>query len=177
MSDRHLCKAKRIDAGEWVEGYYFCMVHTDGRHAHHFIIPLGADLSLGTPIDKIQVEVNPTTLCYCTGLKEEVMSNNTVWENEIYRWDNPAYGRCTGIIRFGGYLQDGSGNEYAEIPCFGFYTEVVKVEPYPKSGMDEDDYPDYLRTISVLEMFERNSDVELLGNIFDNPELLKGGAE
>ncbi len=28
--DRHIYKAKRTDNGEWVEGFYFCMVHDDG---------------------------------------------------------------------------------------------------------------------------------------------------
>lgn len=55
MQDRYLFKAKRKDNGEWVEGFYFCMTHTDGRHTHHFIIPLGADLSLGTPVEKYRL--------------------------------------------------------------------------------------------------------------------------
>ena len=71
MQDRYLFKAKRKDNGEWVEGFYFCMTHTDGRHTHHFIIPLGADLSLGTPVEKIQVEVDQSTICQCTGLKDK----------------------------------------------------------------------------------------------------------
>lgn len=52
MENRHLCRGKRTDNGEWVEGFYFCMTHPNGRHTHHFIIPLGTDLSLGTPIEK-----------------------------------------------------------------------------------------------------------------------------
>lgn len=70
MSDRHLYKAKRKDNGEWVEGYYFCMGHNDGRHVHHFIIPLNADLSKGRAIDDIQVEVDPSTICQCAGVKD-----------------------------------------------------------------------------------------------------------
>jgi len=57
-----ISRAKRKDNKEWVEGYYFCMVHDDKRHEHHFIIPIGADLSKGTPIEKIQVEIDIETL-------------------------------------------------------------------------------------------------------------------
>ena len=63
ISTKMLCKAKRKDNGELVKGYYFCMHHNDGRkHIHHFLIPLETDLSIGTPIDKIQVEIDPDTI-------------------------------------------------------------------------------------------------------------------
>ncbi len=81
MENRHLCRGKRTDNGEWVEGFYFCMIHPDGRHTHHFIIPLGTDLSLGTPIEKIQVEVDPSTICRCTGLEDK--SGKLTWEKDI----------------------------------------------------------------------------------------------
>lgn len=173
MNDRYLYRAKRTDNGEWVEGFCFCMAHNDGIHIHHFIVPLGTVLSRDTPIGKIQVEVDPSTICQCSEIGKEVGINSPVWENEIYQWEDAAYGKCTGIIRYGKYLQDGSGNEYPEVNCYGFYAEVVKVEPYP--GLDISDYPDYLKTISVLEVFIRKSGVTLLGNIFDNPELLEVG--
>lgn len=58
-----ICKAQRKDNGEWIEGFYFCLHHNDGRtHLHHFIIPLEADLSRGTPLDQIQVEVVPESI-------------------------------------------------------------------------------------------------------------------
>ena len=83
MESRYLFRGKRTDNGEWVEGFYFCMTHPDGRHTHHFIIPLGADLSLGTPVEKIQVEVDPNTICQCTELKDE--NGKLIWENDIIK--------------------------------------------------------------------------------------------
>lgn len=81
MESRYLCRGKRIDNGEWVEGFYFCMIHPDGRHTHHFIIPLGTNLSLGTPIEKIQVEIDPSTICRCTGLEDK--NGKLIWEKDI----------------------------------------------------------------------------------------------
>lgn len=79
--DRYLFKAKRID-GEWVVGYYFCMKHNDERkHLHHFIIPLDIDLSKGRTIDQIQVEVDPSTICQCTGAHDK--NGELIWENDI----------------------------------------------------------------------------------------------
>ena len=58
IAQEMVCTAERADGKGKVEGYYFCMRHNDGRkHLHHFIMPIGADLSEGTPIDKIQVPV------------------------------------------------------------------------------------------------------------------------
>lgn len=86
MESRYLFRGKRTDNGEWVEGFYFCMTHPDGRHTHHFIIPLGADLSLGTPVEKIQVEVDPDTICQCTAMpdknKKLVFEHDIVWDSD-----------------------------------------------------------------------------------------------
>lgn len=165
--ERFIYKAKRKnwkvlpEGMQWVEGYYAFFA----KHDNHCIYETVKGFTLVCDID-------PSTAC-----KGIVFPNKTIWENDIYRWKNPAYGTCTGIIRFGRYEQDGSGGEYPGIPCYGFYAEVVKIEPYPESGLDESDYPDYMRQISVLEMLERNSDVLLIGNTFDDVEYTTGSPE
>lgn len=61
-----LFRGKRIDNGEWVYGFYFCMYHDDDRkHLHHFIIPLNVPIPKDKPIGEIQVEVDPETVGQC----------------------------------------------------------------------------------------------------------------
>ena len=127
-------KAKRVDNGEWVKGFYFCMEHKDGRHVHHFIIPLGADLSLGTPIEKIQVEIDPTTICDPTGLTDK--NGNEIWENDIVK-DNVVFGNVVWDSKYAQFMinDEFDGNQ---------------------------DYSDWWQ------------EVEVIGNTFDNADLLKG---
>ncbi len=133
MIDRYICKAKRTDNGEWVEGFYFCMVHDDGRHVHHFIMPLGADLSLGTPIENIQIEVVPETVCQCAGLNDK--NGKRIWENDILKYTWNGVERID-VIKY-------------QAPIFTYSNSF-------RWSLDKD---------------------EVIGNIFDNPELLEGGAE
>lgn len=142
MNDRYLFRAKRTDNGEWAQGFYFCMEHTDKRHIHHFIIPLGASLEKGTPIEKIQVEVDPSTICQCTGLRDK--NGKLIWENDICDRKEP-YPEIVTYTK-GDWTLDYSyatGRERGSCYCnLGFYTN------------------------------ERMS-VSVIGNIFDNPELME----
>lgn len=148
-NDRYLYRAKRTDNGEWVEGFYFCIVHDDGRHVHHFIMPLGTDLSLGTPIEKIQVEVDPNTLCLCTG--KEYMDSEIAFEGDIF--ESQTSGDLL-ILRYGTY-QTYCPVDKAYMDSVGFYAEC-----YGYPDMPIGDLHDY-----ALKR----------GNIFDNPELLEVG--
>lgn len=142
MKSRYLFRAKRMDNGVWVEGFYFCMTHPDGRHTHHFIIPLGTDLSLGTPIEKIQVEVDSSTICQCTGLEDK--NGKLIWENDI----------CD------------RKEEYPEIVK---YNEGDWTLDYSYSKDKESGYCYCNLGFYVLE----RKHVEVIGNVFDNPELLE----
>lgn len=143
-----LFKAKRIDNGEWVEGYYFCMVHDDGRHIHHFIMPLGADLNLGTPIEKIQVEIDENTICQYTGLTDK--NGNKIWENDVVKH----------------YYNQNKPTRFT-IGTICWNADKMRYERYERSSQ----YEHKIFSVSYDCVYE------VIGNIFDNPELLEGGAE
>lgn len=155
MKSRYLCRGKRTDNGEWVEGFYFCMTHPDGGHMHHFIIPLGADLSLGTTIEKIQVEIDPSTICWCTGLEDK--NGILIWENDIIEkefYSVPDY--YANSKKYMGTIQYENG---------GWYVNVVT----------DDIAQGYEHRIYLIEAIANSKDLEhfeIIGNSFDNPELL-----
>lgn len=86
MEDRYLFKAKRISDGEWVQGYLFDDGFENGRI---FIGGLVIEKYNGTACDDWNVtgidfcEVDPSTICQCTGLKDK--NGNLIWENDIVR--------------------------------------------------------------------------------------------
>ena len=147
MQERYLCRAKRIDNGKWVEGFYFCMTHPDGRHTHHFIIPLGADLSRGTPIEKIQVEADPSTICRCTGLRDK--NDELIWEKDIVD----------------GHIKRGA----AFLNCLVLWNECKA--RFDVRAMDCN-FPMTLDEV-VDDISICGLDYEVIGNTFDNPELLE----
>lgn len=92
IEEKLVCKARRKDNGEWVEGYYFCLHHNDGRtHLHHLLIPLEVDLSRGTPLDKIQVEIVPESITQKTQEPQTVIVDD-IPKGET--WFGVWFGRC-----------------------------------------------------------------------------------
>ena len=76
MNDRYLFRAKRTDNGEWVEGALF-----DGKE--HCIIGQKIKFSPYVSIECkiIGYEVDPSTICQCTGLKDK--NGRLIWENDM----------------------------------------------------------------------------------------------
>ena len=74
MQDRYLFRAKRLDNGEWVQGYLY------GIWERRYIL-----WGMTNDIPDM-VEVDPSTICKCTGLKDK--NGKLIWENDIVRDDN-----------------------------------------------------------------------------------------
>ena len=120
MEERYLYKAKRLDNGEWVQGYLiysFTGVPIIVTEYDHILMLV------------TRYEVDPKTICQCTGLKDK--NSKLIWENDImkYQWDGKTK---IDVVKY-------------ESPMFS-YKNVIRWSLYQD---------------------------EVIGNIFDNPELLE----
>ena len=79
MEDRYLFKAKRIDNGEWVQGY---LVYDNRDKLYRIIMEI--QYSTGTCITTDNApRVDSSTICQCTGLKGK--NGKLIWENDVVK--------------------------------------------------------------------------------------------
>ena len=69
MNDRYLYRAKNIDDGEWVQGYLY------GIWERRYIL-----WGMTNDVPDM-IEVDPSTICQCTGLRDK--NGKLIWENDI----------------------------------------------------------------------------------------------
>lgn len=75
MQERYLCRAKRIDNGEWVEGYLSYPFCTEkGNESYYFYAKDSLDFYCRCVVDA-------DTICQCTGLHDK--NDKLIWENDI----------------------------------------------------------------------------------------------
>lgn len=82
--DKHICKAKRVDTGQWVYGYYVAVPeeYGNGEIIHSIFDPNKCEhICMGEYKDFGWYEVDPDTVCRCT----EIQDKNQKWifENDI----------------------------------------------------------------------------------------------
>ena len=109
-------------------------------------------------------------------ITEQDIEENKIWENDILEYDGDGCARCVGVVKYGNYIQDGSGGEYRGKECIGFYVEMIKIIPYKweEESVEEilEYFPHYYKKYSLAEILKQE-DVKKVGNVFDNLELLE----
>ena len=146
MVDRYLFKAKFDDSDRWVNGE---LVEVNDSY---LIIPNHASkISVCWFSASNIIEVKKDTICQCTGLKDK--NGNLIWENDIVK---DLFSDVYAQIKYGGYQ---SCFDSTKVEHIGFY--VNWFGRYAKSRRKDLGY-----WINMV-------DAEVVGNIFDNPELLE----
>ena len=141
-----LFKAKRVDNGEWVDGYLFDNGF-DGEEKKYFIGGLIIEKYNGTACDEWDItgidfyEIDPETLCQFTGLCDK--NGKKIWENDIL------------MAHLDEYYPEDATYETVEWGVAGWVLH--------ETGSTDREYLDEFD----LEHFE------VVGNIFDNKELLQ----
>ena len=132
MKDRYLFRAKRIVNGEWIIGNL--IDYKDGRND---IAEKGGDWMIR--------EVDPSTVCQCTGRKDKC--SNLIFEHDIV-------GFIDGMSTENGFSKHNQVGEviWDEETLSFQVTERLSAESYEVLG---------------------GGDCKVIGNIFDNPELLE----
>ncbi len=147
MEDRYLFKAKRIDNGEWEIGSLIALPTGEYEISNKCNNPPDCD-----PMwDKVVIthKVEPSTICQCTGLKDK--NGNMIWENDVIKYH---FRDLYAQIRYGDY-QNCFDSQKAE--HIGFYVDWSESRNYRKD----------------LGYWINMVNAEVVGNIFDNAELLE----
>ena len=131
MEDRYLFKAKRLDNGEWVQGYLY------GIWEKRYVL-----CGMTNDIPDM-IEVDTSTICQCTGLKDK--NGQKIWENDVVGfWDTYS-----------------TENGQAEADCIG------------KVVWDDETISFQVTNRLSAESYEVLDECGVIGNIFDNQELLE----
>ena len=154
MNDRYLYRAKRKNNCEWVfGGLSYC-----DKTGAYFITNMGKD---HISYIGFHQEVDSNTICQCTGLKDK--NGKLIWENDVVEivsspkrsykyliWWNREMS-LTDAVPLDGI--DFNGHDYWNGNYPNFHYETF-------CAMMQDPWGDF-------------SDIKVIGNIFDNPELLE----
>lgn len=145
-----LFRGKRVDNGECVYGYYY-----ESKISGCFILSpkIKVRKKDGVVIkDSFEVaEVFPETVGQYTGLTDK--NGKKIFEGDIIKAITLDTGmECLAVVCFGNFIDENNGDEY-----IGFYIEFDGIKT----------------TAAQLAMKECKNRIEVIGNIYDNPELLK----
>lgn len=146
MEDRNLFKAKRLDNKEWVEG---ALVYDNKDELYRIITEI--DYSTGTCVATEKApRIERFTACQCTGLKDK--NGKLIWENDIIKIFEVGEEWCLSKIIFAD----------TSLGCGWKTTDIKSLSKYNNNLFKEVSFGSF-----------DSKSVEVVGNIFDNKELLE----
>lgn len=143
MENRFLSRGKRIENGEW-----------NGKWVEgHYYEFMGKSYIFEQPFTSgnLTYEIDPSTICQCTGLKDK--NGNLIWENDIVKCVDE-----NNDIEFTAIIEFGNPNG---LYSWGYQLQHIK-----------GDEPN-LDILLWVDMEEAGATCKVIGNVFDNPELLE----
>ena len=155
-----LFRGKRMDNGEWVYGNL--VRGCDEKYA--YIVEFG-----NKELCRNYVNAIPETVGQYTGLADK--NETRIFEGDIVQYLTYDDFDCQSVVKFGEYKQDGSCGEYGARICLGFYVEVDNFTCPDWCENEPECFSDYQKQQNILEIA---NECEVIGNIYDNPELLGG---
>lgn len=146
MEDRYLYKAKTCN-GEWVQGFLHCK-----DNKWYISNKAGAPFAY---------EVRPDTICQCTGLKDK--NGNLIWENDILM----SHGNPKDIVKavYGKFTVINIETQERIDKVVGWHYEVIETDALSKC------LP-FCLPMPLTDVYVETCELNVIGNIFDNPELL-----
>nr|DAH49389.1 MAG TPA: YopX protein [Bacteriophage sp.] len=149
----NLFKAKRIDNGEWVEGYY-CKWLKGERIITYSEKETDCIITWMSNGGMSRYEVDPETLCQFTGLCDK--NGKKIWEGDIisYQRDNDD---CP-------FPNKDTKKRFGKVFYQGFrLTFAIGMGRNGSRSINDD----------LWKYVQNGNRVEVIGNRFDNPELLQ----
>lgn len=165
MSREILFKAKRKNWKElprkewWVGGYYVkYQPHAAVEKYIHGIVPTYASALY-------IIEIDPDTLCQYTGLPDK--NGKKIWENDIVKFDDEIWSSS--------YTSCGMEYDSYETENYGVvgYCDYSAKYDFTKYKYNENQVEADLHENHDIEFAEFFKEHEVIGNVFDNPELLE----
>jgi uncharacterized phage protein (TIGR01671 family) len=152
-----LFKAKRKDNGEWAEGYY----RADPDLHTHFICGWRYAYSKnGIEREPFDEQIIPYTLCQYTGLTDK--DGKKIWENDILRGHGNDADLAKVIFGKSNVIDLETLEKVDEVICW--HTEVIETDALSKCEP-------FCLPMPLTDFYIKRSEFEVIGNIFDNPEL------
>ena len=145
-----LFRGKRTDNGEWAKGYLY------GIWEQRYIL-----WGMTNNVHNM-VEVDPETICQYTGLTDK--NGKKIWENDILM----CHGNREDLVKvvYGEFPVINTESLEVVDKVIGWHYEVIPTDALSKCEPFRFPMP-------LTEEYVKICEFEVIGNVFDNPELLE----